>query len=328
MLGAWRLFQPIGSMIYFHRYLGDYNVFWGIGSAPLSSVYVRYGFPYPPSSLILVRAFGLFPFWPSFLLWCMAGVAAITLAAARTTPLRSVAVGFLSCAALGALVGGQTSLFIGALVMAGLSSRDPRLRGLFFASAAVIKPQSLLAAPVALLARQEWRTIGYAIAAGLSLIVASILLFGIQKWVDWATHLSAFPAYVTTRRIDVSDVGLYGLFRRMGLPGWTYLIGLPLGLLTTWSVFRSEGPAVDRYVAFACSTVLISPYTLSYDLAGLSIAAVSLLLDDRRSPLIWLAAALIISSVFSAIGIVTMAACLVREARRGTHEYRPERSEA
>jgi hypothetical protein len=313
-LGFVPLFRFLGSMIWFRDYLGDYQVFWGIGSAPLELVYGRYGFPYPPSALLLVRPFGLLPFWPSLVAWAAAGAAAMIVVTRRVMGARAIALGFVTSAGLGVLVGGQTSLFIGALVIAGLSARDARWRGVLLAAAAVIKPQSLLAAPVALMAERNWRAIGWAVGAGWALLLLSVGLFGVETWVRWAVNLHRFPTYLTSRGIDLNDVGLYGLVRSFGLPGSTFALGIPLGAAASWLVFRSDAPALDRYAAFACSTVLMSPYTLGYDLAGLTFAAVAMLLDRERSPLVWLAAALIVSAVFASVGIILMAAMLSYEA--------------
>jgi hypothetical protein len=58
----------------------------------------------------------------------------------------------------------------------------------------------------------------------------------------------------------------------------------------------------------------MSPYTLYYDLAGLTFACVTMLLDRNRSPLIWLAAAMIVSSVLANFGVLLLAAMLIFEA--------------
>lgn len=313
-IGFVPLYRFIGSMVWFREFLGDYQVFWGIGSAPLEWVYGHYGFPYPPTALMLVRPFGLLPFWPSFIAWGLAGAVALSLAARRIVKPGAIALGFITAAGIGVLAGGQISLFIGALVIAGLSAGHPRWRGALLAAAAVIKPQSLLAAPVALIAERNWRAIGWAVATGCGLLLLSVLLFGFDTWVRWATELHKFPTYLTSRGIDRTDVGIYGLARTLGLPRWTYLVGIPLGIATSWLVFRKEAAPVDRYAAFAASTVLMSPYTLAYDLAGLTFACVAMLLDRERSPLIWLAAALIVSSMLANFGIILLAVMLSYEA--------------
>jgi hypothetical protein len=325
-IGLLPLYRFIGSMIWFREYLGDYQVFWGVASAPLEWVYGRYGFPYPPTALMLVRPFGLLPFWPSLIVWGLAGAAAMILAARRIMRPRAVLLGFLTSAALGVLASGQISFFIGAMVIAGISATHARWRGALLAAAAVIKPQSLLAAPVALVAERNWRTIGWAVATASGLLLISVTIFGVDTWMRWATELHKFQAYLTSRGIDRADVGIYGLARTLGLPGWMFLLGIPLGVATSWLVFRKEASPVDRYAAFATSTVLMSPYTLGYDLAGLTFASVAMLLDAKRSPLIWLAAALIVSSVFANVGIIVMAAMLSYEALGAPRDSNPTAS--
>lgn len=307
-------FQYIGSMIWFREYLGDFRIFWGIGSAPLGWVYGHYGFPYPPTALLLVRPFGLLPFWPALVLWGIAGAAAIGLATRKTISPIALSIGFVTAAGAGVLFGGQISLFVGALIIAGVNAASPPVRGVLLAAAAVIKPQSVLAAPFALIAERNKGAIGWAIATGCALLLLSLLLFGSDTWFRWATNLHKFPTYLTSRGIDLKDVGLYGLARSLGLPGWTYAIGIPFGAATSWLVFRKEAAPIDRYAAFAASSVLISPYTLVYDLAGLTFVCVAMLLDRKRSPLIWLAAALIVSSIFANLGIILLAAVLSYEA--------------
>jgi hypothetical protein len=252
------------------------------------------------------------------------GLAAICCAARRVLPPRSIAIGLLTFAGIGVVLGGQISLFVGALVIAGLSASQPRWRGALLASAALIKPQSLLAAPIALLAGREWKAFGWAAAVGVGLLLVSALLFGLDPWLRWLTELPKFHAYLISRGIDRMDVGVYGLARLLGLPGWTFLFAVPLGIATSWVVFRNDAATLlDRYAAFAASSVLMSPYTLYYDLAGLTFASVALLLDRDRSPLIWLAAAMIVSSIFASFGIVLLAVVLTYEALR-----RPIRSAA
>lgn len=313
-IGLVPVYRFIGSMIWFREFLGDYQVFWINASAPLELVYGHWLFPYPVTALFLVRPFGLLPFWPSFIAWGIAGVAAISLGSRRMLSPRALAIGLCSSAGVTVVTSGQISLFIGALVIAGLSAREPRWRGLCLAAAAVIKPQSMLAAPVALVAQRDWRTIGWAIASAGVLLLLSIAVFGLDSWVRWATNLDRFQEFLTSRRTDLLDVGMYGLARSFGLPGWLFVAGIPLGIATSWLAFRHEARLVDRYAAFTCSTVLMSPYTMPYDLAGLSLACTAMLLDRARSPLIWLAAALIVSSVFANVGIAMMAAALSYEA--------------
>jgi hypothetical protein len=310
------VYQFVGSMLWYGEYLGDYKVFWGVTKIPTHGIYDHRAFAYPPTALLLILPFGLLPFWPSLVAWSAAGVVAIGCSARRIASGLAVNLGFLSFAAIGVVLGGQISLFVGALVIAGLSSVDPRWRGALLAAAAVIKPQSVLAAPVALIARRDWTAIAWAVLAACALVALSAVLFGPELWLRWLRELPRFHSYLSSLGIDQTDVGIYGLARASGLPGWTFLLGVPLGAATSWLVFETEAPSLDRYAAFAVSSVLLSPYTLYYDLAGLTFACVALLLDRERSPLIWLAAAMIVSSVLANVGIVLMGLLLALDARR------------
>jgi len=318
LVGLFPTYQFVGSMIWFHQFLGDFQVFWGITKVPLGSIYDHRVFAYPPTTTLLLTPFGLLPFWASLIAWSAVGAAAITGTARRFVAPPAIGLGFLTYAGIGVLLGGQISFFVGALVIAALSTSNPRWRGVLLATAAAIKPQSLLAAPIALVAERNWKAIGWAVVGGCALLLVSILLLGIGVWQRWLAELPNFHAYLISRGVDRMDVGVYGLARSFALPGWTFLFGVPLGVMTSWSVFRGEAPVLDRYLAFAVSTVLMSPYTLYYDLAGLTFACVALLFDRERSPLMWSAAAMIVSSVFASFGIILLAALLSLEALAGS----------
>lgn len=308
------IYQFIGSMIWFREYLGDFQVFWGITKLPLDQVYDHHVFAYPPTAMMLLAPFGSLPFWPSLIAWSAAGAAAIACAARRLMPPLAIALGFLTYAGIGVLLGGQISLFVGALIVTAVSTSQPRFRGIALAAAAVIKPQSLLAAPISLIAGREWKALGWALVTGSGFLLVSVVVFGPDVWLRWFAELPKFHAYLISRGVDRMDVGIYGLARSFGLPGSIFLFGVPLGIVTSWLVFRRETAALDRYAAFAASAVLMSPYTLYYDLAGLTFVCVALLLDRERSPLLWLAAAMIVSSVFANLGIVLLAVILSLEA--------------
>src|SRR3569833_3078031 len=70
------VYRFIGSMLWYHEYLGDYQVFWGVTKLPIQEIYGHRAFAYPPSSLVLLLPFGLLPFWPSLVAWSAAGSSA------------------------------------------------------------------------------------------------------------------------------------------------------------------------------------------------------------------------------------------------------------
>lgn len=324
LVAGWlSLIGPIGSMIVFHRYLGDYlGVFWEIARDP-GQAYRHPGFSYPPPSLLLLRPFGWLPFVPSLVAWDLVGAAALAWAARRMVPPPVIALAFVSFAGIDVLANGQTSLFVAAFAILGVTAADPRARGPWFALAALIKPQSLLAVPVALLARRDGRAIGWALVTATALVLLTMAVFGADIWLRWIECAARFPALLASKGVDRMDVGLYGLARSVGLPGWLYLLGVPLGLGCVVLTFAFPAPMLERYAALAAAAVLLSPYTLGYDLFGLSLVSIALLLDERRSPAWWAAGAMILSTVASAAGIVWLAALLARDGWRRRAERAP-----
>jgi len=118
-IGLLPTYRFIGSMIWFKEYLGDYQLFWGIGSAPVKSRLRPIWFPLS-ADRIDARAPIRAP--------------AVLAVAVRLGPRRrsghqprnaknldanAIAIGFVYGCGAGVLLGGQVSLFIGALVIAG-----------------------------------------------------------------------------------------------------------------------------------------------------------------------------------------------------------------
>ena len=128
------------------------------------------------------------------------------------------------------LLGGQISLFVGALIMAALGTSQPRLRGILLGAAAVIKPQSLLAAPISLIAGRDWKAIGWALAAGCGFLLVSVMLFGADIWLRWFTELPKFHAYLISRGVDRMDVGIYGPRVSLACPAGPLCLVLRLAL--------------------------------------------------------------------------------------------------
>jgi hypothetical protein len=209
-----------------------------------------------------------------------------------------------------AALSGQVSLLVGALIIAGITTRSPVLAGLCFAAGGLIKPQTLIALPLALLAAREWRVAAWTGASALAFLALSMSLVGSKPWTDWLLALPAFQDILASRGIDRMGVGAAALAIRFNQPS-IYYAGIVLGLACAWAAFRRDDK-LDRYAALVCSAALISPYMLHYDLAGLGAIAVALMVDKRRTPLTWLGAALAISYVLAPLGIMLLAVALLR----------------
>ena len=309
------LFWMSPNAFRYRTYLGDYLIFWRAGAGwPLYVDLHHLPFAYPPTSLFLLRPFGLLPFWWSLAAWTVVGMGLLWLSAKRLVGARIAWLGLLTATCLWLALSGQISGFVIAPIVAGVVDKRPWVKGLCFAAAGLIKPQALIAAPIALLAERNYRAIGWGALFAGAIVASSIAIWGADLWVRWFDSFGAFHALLAEREMDRSDVGIAGLALKLGLPGWLFVLGIPLGVMAVWNCFRRRGATdAERYAAFACGSVLMSPYTLGYDLAALSIVSVAFLLDRERSINLWRASAMIVSYVLTAPGIVLMAYCLARK---------------
>lgn len=297
----------------YRTYLGDYIIFWQAGSGwPLYRNLHELTFPYPPTALLLVKPFGSLPFVPAVIAWTLAGVALLYVTSRRLVTPKAAAIGMLSCAVLWLALSGQVSGFVAACVIGGLTARRPWQQGLLFALAGIIKPQSVLMVPVALLAERNWRVAAWGALFGALLVGISVALWGADLWPRWLHILRDFPALLAERQVNRADVGVAGLALKLGLPSWLFVLGIPLGIACVWRTFRRQADDAERYTALVCGVVLCSPYVLGYDLAALSIVCVGFLLDREQSKSVWRASAMIVSSVLTAPGVVLMAVELAR----------------
>ena len=93
-------------------------------------------------------------------------------------------------AVLMAVISGQTSLLMGALLFTGATlGNRPLLAGAIFGVAACIKPQVMVLLPLVILFAGQWRILASAAATGLVLCLAATLLYGAQIWADWLLSL-------------------------------------------------------------------------------------------------------------------------------------------
>lgn len=294
-------------------YLGDYLIFWRAGAGwPLYRDLHQLVFPYPPTALFLVRPFGILPFWWALAAWSLTGLGALYLSATLLVPRKAALFGMMSASCLWLALDGQTTLFVAPLIVLGVVARRTWLGGLCFAAAGVIKPQSAVAVPIALVAARKFRSMAWGALFTAILVALSIVIWGWELWTRWFNILHDYPALLVEWDQIYADAGLAGLAAKARLPIWLYVIGFPLGFITVWRTFSRDSPASDQYAALACGSVLLSPHTLAYDLATLSIVSTAFLLDKDRTPMMWRASAMIVSEVLTAPGVVLMALCLAR----------------
>lgn len=293
----------------------DFAFIWPAGALerPYADI-EHFKFAYPPTSFLLITAFSQLPFLPALILWSSVGTAALCLAAWRLTNWKIAALAVLTPSWLVAALTGQTSLFVATFAISGVVAGNSVFAGLCFAAAAVLKPQAMVALPIALMATRDWRTILWTAAWAAGLVALSAALWGIQLWSDWFAALPKFQQVLVNENLMERGVGLNGLGLEMGLP--LYGLGALLGAASVWRTFGRQNP-VDRYAALVCGAALISPYMLHYDLAGLGAAGIAILADRSRSILTWAGAALAISYILAPFGIILLALSLCRGEAQG-----------
>jgi hypothetical protein len=233
-------------------------------------------FPYPPSSLPLLAPFGLLPFWPAFWLWTLLSVAAFWTAVRRIAT--GLPLAFASPQMVLALVLGQTTLWIGALLIWGVTllRTRPFAAGLLFGIAAAIKPQFALMVPVAVIAGRHWR----AITGGGTGIAAMLLLslpFGLFLWPDWARAIGKHPAIVSGYGLDILGASPMLALKVLHLPLYLHVLFVVLAIWLVWQAFRGDDLKKQVLILLA-ATLLASPYAIRYELAMLGPSLVDALL--------------------------------------------------
>lgn len=233
-------------------------------------------FPYPPSALPLMAPFGLMPFWPAFWAWTILSAAAFWTAARRITS--SPLLVFIMPQMVLAIVLGQTTLWIGALMIWGvlLLPERPLLAGALFGIAAAIKPQFAIMVPIAVIAGRHWRAIpGGAIGLGVMLLLS--LLFGPFLWRDWASVLGEHPGIVSGYGLDFLGASPMQALKVLGRPIVLHALFVVLAIWLVWRAFRSEDEK-QRVLMLLLATLIATPYAIRYELGMLAPSLVDALL--------------------------------------------------
>lgn len=203
-------------------------------------------FAYPPPALIWIKPLSLLPFWLAFALWSLLSLGLYLWVTPKPLLL-------ISPAAVQCLLFGQTSMLIAALVL--------RFGGYAIGLALTLKPQLLFMAPLVFLVRRDWRTLTTIAIGAAALILVSLVLFGVQAWVDWFSALSHFEHVVATRDLWWVTITPYGTAMRFGLNPWPFwALGFGVAVFTA---FRSKA---DPLFVSIVASLLASPYAVAHDL--------------------------------------------------------------
>jgi hypothetical protein len=233
-------------------------------------------FAYPPSALPLMAPFGLLPFWPAFWLWTALSAGVFWSAARRISSNSLLA--FTTPPMVLALVLGQTTLWIGALLIWGviLLKQRPFGAGILFGIAAAIKPQFAIMVPVAVVSARHWRAIGGG-AAGLGAMLAGSLAFGTFLWPEWANAIGAFPAVISGYGLNFLGASPLMALKVLGLPLYLHSLFVGLAIWLVWRAFRADD-VKQQVLILLTATLLATPYAIRYEVGMLAPSLVDALL--------------------------------------------------
>lgn len=253
----------------------DYRVFWEAARLPVEQIYFApKPFVYPPPAIPLFKTIALIQFWPGFVLWTVVSASAFYLAASRLTDRRIALLSMLSVASVQNLILGQTAMLLGAAILAAFTM--PAIAGgVILGIVAVVKPQLLVMAPLALLVRRDWPMLQGAAVGSIGAIIASLALFGIQPWFDWVDGLPRFHQALIDMDVLLSAITPAAKAERLGLDPLVFLaLGIFLATATvTLLARRLEGA---NLVALIVGTgTLAVPYALPHDIIALVPACIA-----------------------------------------------------
>lgn len=258
-----------------------------------------YGWHYPPSFLLLAAPLAAMPYGAALALWLTATLALYLLAMQRllaASPSPDLAQGggwFVVALGFPAVMvnalHGQNGFLTAALMALGLAllDRRPILAGIALGLLSY-KPQYGAVIPLALMASGHWRTFAAAAIAAVTAALAATWLFG---WPVWPAFLDGmhFTRTVVLEQGDTGFAKMQSVFAAVRLLGGS--IGVAYGvqgviaigaLVLTWHAWRSGASRAVKGVMLCLAALLVTPYSMDYDLMLLA-PAIALYVAEGRA---------------------------------------------
>ena len=270
----------------------------------------KYSWSYPPVAFFLIAPLAAFSFIPAMILWGLLPLPAAAWTLYRVIPhWLTPVIAVFSPPLVHNFVTGQNGT-ISAVILGGgllLLPNYPVAAGLIFALAAY-KPHLALLIPVCLLAGRHYRAFAAMAVGGLSLVLASVAIFGIDTWLAFFEQMNNHKDYVDSSalpldRFPTTYANVLRLFNNVTVAQLAQVAtSLVVISLAAWTWRRTEAQA-QRALTLMAATLLATPYAYDYDLAILVVPFAWILKEymARRSPgldlfallAIWLAPPLI-----------------------------------
>lgn len=252
----------------------DFSVYLRTAGAPVEAAYGfpgEFPFPYAPTMLFLLKSF-VRPLMatPGIILYV--GFACISLilyrrALERYVPMTGVVLCLISPAVARGAMTGQLSIILAAFAIWAIAQKDRVLTGLAFGLIAAIKPQLVIMAPLFFIVERDWKALMWSAVAFLSVLAAALVAYGTQPWFDWVASMPKFHAKVL--EISAGGIGTSPalMAEHFGLSPVPFIaVGLILGTFLT--IYGKRGDALQNAAIISLGSLLASPYSLAYDLAG------------------------------------------------------------
>ncbi|MBV9828222.1 MAG: DUF2029 domain-containing protein [Alphaproteobacteria bacterium] len=252
---------------------------------------------YPPTFLLLFLPFGALPPSLSLSVFLLIGFVAVLVAGFMVTrpgwPRAVVAFSLTLCPAVPFnVMTGQNAFYTSALLVGGfgLLGRYPLMGGALL-GVVTYKPQFWLMVPVALLAARQWRAFAAAIASALSLVLASLLVFGpdiFRAWIALMTGADqAYSQWLVNGRLN--GLSVFACVSILGAPAAVASVMQWLAVLAAaaivWFTYHRPGNPALRLPILLTATMLAAPHASASDAVLLALATSFYITAPRPDPL-------------------------------------------
>lgn len=230
---------------------------------------------YPPHLLFLIWPFGLLGFLPSYIVWCVAGLALYVWAAISCGVERRYWLFLAVAPAVTVNVFlGQNGFLTAVLLIGGLANLDrrPILAGILF-GILTIKPQLGLLLPILLVLRGHWRVIGSAVVTTALLVAATAAWFGPEIWMDYwrkvMPHQHELLEVAGAMRWPIVASALINARLAGASADLAWVVqgaasAFAVGAVV-WTFWRKRDPVLSMAL-FVTATFLFSPWIMNYDM--------------------------------------------------------------
>jgi hypothetical protein len=257
-------------------FAADFAVFWRAVREASPYAFSLWPFGNPPTALIFLQPLRLLPFWLGYAVWDLATLLLFIGLGGRLYGRGAALLGTISPATVTALIAGQVSLLVGALVFAAFLS-GPILCGVLLGIAACLKPQAIFLAPLLFLFAREVRPLAAFAGTVAALALVATVAAGPSIWSDWLGGMGNVLAVARHRG------ALFLTVSPMSFHPWLGFASVPVAIYGLY--LCRELPNTHRAAAVVAASLFAAPYAMVYDLAPLAVfAAVPILrISDWRS---------------------------------------------